>query len=106
MYQVMTTEVMDIWSPSPGAPSISSVYKRIKTGCSVHLQDITAARIWTEEELNHYITLEKVLQLAENAIRHRIVRRSMILISNNATVIVYMKKQGGCDSRVICNLAQ
>ena len=58
------------------------------------MQELTAARLWTEEELNLYINILKVnvVQPAVNTFKDWIIGESVVLMSDNATVVAYIKK--------------
>ena len=67
--------------------------------------DLTAAGTWMKEESRHISVLEmKAVQPALNALYHQIMEESVVL-SDNATVVAYVKKLGSTASRVICDLA-
>ena len=58
-----------------------------------------------QEEQLHISVLEmKAFQLTQNAFPFRILGESVIM-SNNATVVAYLKKQVGMGSRMMCSLA-
>ena len=60
VYHVMMEGGMSIWNPSPDAPSISSsVHRCVQDRLKVLPQDLTAAGVWTEEELDLHINIFK-----------------------------------------------
>ena len=73
-----------------------------------YLQGLTAAGVWSQEEkeLNINVLKMKVVQLALNIFLSGLLKESIALMSNNATVVACLKRQGGTVSRVICSLAQ
>ena len=48
----------------------------------------------------------KLVPLALNAFLPRILGEADVLMSDNATVVAYLKKQWGTVSKVLCSLAQ
>ena len=74
----------------------------------MHRQDLTAARVWSREEKEILvINVEmKVAHLALSAFLSWILGKSVILMSNNATVVAYFEKQEDIVSKVICSLAK
>ena len=78
-----------------------------RSGWGAHLQDLTAARIWIEEELNHHISvLKKVAQLTLTVFRDWIMGEYIVLVSENATLMACVKKQESTVSWVMSDLAQ
>ena len=65
---VATVGEMGYWNLSSSVSSISSVHKALRTGWGTHLQDLTAAGIWREEECNLHINIMpmKAVQLSLN----------------------------------------
>ena len=59
-----------------------------------------------EKELHINILEVKTVVLALNAFLGNISGESVVLVSNNTTVVTYLKNQGGTMSKVLCNLAQ
>ena len=69
------------------------------TGWGTHLRDFIAARVWSREEKELYINVldMKLVQLALNAFLPRILGESVVLVSDSATVMLYLKKtRGNC----------
>ena len=90
------------------SPSLLLYTGASMTGWDSHLQYLTAARVWSKEERElHINVLEmKAVQLAWNAFLSRILGELVALMNNNASLVTYLKKQGGTVSRVMCSLAQ
>ena len=86
---------MSIWSPSPGGLSVSFVHRRIEDSLGYAF-----VGIWTEGDLNpHSNILEmKAVQMALIAFRDWIMVESIVLMSDNAAVMTYIKKHGGIIS--------
>ena len=80
----------------------------LRTGWGTYLQDLSAIGVCTKEEINLHINIleMKVIQLALTAFRDQIMGESVDLMSDNATVVAYMKKQGGTVFQILCDLAQ
>ena len=80
----------------------------LRTGWGAHLQDLTPAGVWTEEELNLHINLleMKSVQLALNAFKDWIMVESVVLMSNNTTIPAYIREPGGTVSWVMCSPVQ
>ena len=93
--------------PLPVPPSSLLLRNTFMTGWVALLQDLTSVEIWTEEELNLHVNIleMKAVQLALNVFRDWIMGESVVLMSNSATMMAYIKKLGTV-SRVMCNLAQ
>ena len=55
----------------------------------MHLQDLTAARMWNSQEKEHDISVLKMkaVQLALNALVNTIMGETLVLMSNNVTVV-------------------
>ena len=62
--------------------------------------------VWTEHYLHFNILEMKAVQLALATFRDWIKGESMVLISDNATVVAYIKNQGSTVSRVACALTK
>ena len=77
------------------------------TGWDAHLLDHTVAGIWLlkEKDLQINVLEMKAVQLALNAFLTRIAGELVILMRDTATVVIYLKKQGGTVFKVMCNLA-
>ena len=71
------------------------------TGLGTHL-DLTAAVVWSQDGRDlHIDVLEmKVVHLASSTFLSLLAWESVILMSDNATVVAYLKKQGEMVSRV------
>ena len=90
---------------SPSAPSISALVH----GCTkLPGDELTSAGTWSsqEEELHITILKMKLIQLALNALLHWVMRDTLVLKSDNATVMAHVKDQGGMVSLDMCRLAQ
>ena len=76
---------------SPPAPLLYTNMSR--TDWEMHLQDLNAVGTWMEEEeIRHIGVLEITsVQLALNAFHLRIMGESVVLMNDNATVVVYVK---------------
>ena len=61
---------------------------------------------WEERQLHINILWMKVVILALKAFLNRLSGESIILMSDNAIVVAYLKKQGGTVSKVLCDLEQ
>ena len=75
------------------------------TGGGTHLQDLTLMEsgLGEKELLNNVIEM-KAAQLTLNAFLPRILGKLVILMSNNTTVVAYLKKQKGAVCGVMCSL--
>ena len=69
--------------------------------------DLTASGVWFEEEsAKHMNVLEvKAVSLALAAFLPQLSERSVVLMRDNASVVAYLRHQGGTVSRVLCLLA-
>ena len=77
-------EIMSIWGSSPGAPLLP------------HFQECTPAGVSSHESnLNINVLEMKAVQLSQNAFLPQIMRRSLVLMNGNITVLAYLRKQGG-----------
>ena len=78
------------------------------TDWGTHPLKLAVAGVWSLKCREFYIkVLEmKLVILALNALLDRLEGESVILMSNNTTVMAYLKKQGGTISKVLCSLAQ
>ena len=83
-------------------PPPSLLYTNASMTCwGAHLQDLTPAGVWSQKEEKKLciILLEmKAVQLPPIAFLPRVLGESVILMSNNATVVVFLKKQEGMVS--------
>ena len=75
------------------------------TGGVAQLQDLLAAGFWSQKERGASLkVLEiKAVQYALSAFLS-ILGESVVLTSDNATVVTYLKKQGSTVSMVMCSL--
>ena len=84
-------------------PSLSlSLYTGTSlSGWGMHLLDLTASGVWSEEEnAKHSSVLEmKVVSVSLAAFLPQLSGRSVILMSNNALVVAYLRYQDGAVSR-------
>ena len=64
------------------------------------------ARSQEEEQLHINVSERKAVCLGLDAFLDTVAGESAVLMSNNAIVITYLKKQGGTMSKALCNLAQ
>ena len=85
---------MWIRSPSPGAPSISSVHRRVEDWLGCASAGPNQDRDMNKEELSLHINIleMKEVQIALIAFKDWIIE-SVVFMSNNATVLAYIKKQ-------------
>ena len=76
------------------------------TGWGTHLQDLTLMEsgLGEEKELLNSVIEMKAAQHTLNAFLPRILGKLIILMSNNTTVVAYLKKQKGAVCRVMCSL--
>ena len=60
-----------------------------RTGSGANMQDLTTAGVWTKEELDLHVNIleMKAFQLALNLFRDWIMGGSVVLMSDNATVV-------------------
>ena len=91
----------------PSSPSLLLYTDVSLSGWGGHLLDLTTAGVWSQEEQVLHINIMEmgVVILALNAFLHQAAGQSFILMSDNTTVVVYLRKQGGTVSRVRCDLA-
>ena len=84
-------------------PSLSLYTDTSVSGWGTHLLDLTASRVWSEEEsLEHISVLKmKAVALALAAFLAQLSGQSVILMSDNASVVVYLRHQGGTVSRTL-----
>ena len=79
---------------SAGSSSLSSAHGYLSVGLGTHLLDLTSG-VWSQEErLFHINVLEMrafVLSLA--AFPRQLARQSVVLMSDNATVVSYLRNQ-------------
>ena len=83
-------------SSSSGASSFYSIvhYTDASLTCwGAHLLNLTAASVLSQEVI-----------LALNTFLDQVSMESVILMSDKATIVTYLRKQGGTVSRVMCNL--
>ena len=70
--------------------------------------DLTASGVWSQEESSLHISLleMKAVVLALAPFLPQLLGQSVILMSDNATVVAYLRNQGsGTISRVLCRIA-
>ena len=70
------------------------LYKDVSVaGQGTYLQDVATVGVWSQDRELHINTLEmKVVLLALNTFLPRILGESVVLMSNNATVVAYLEK--------------
>ena len=75
-------------------------------GWGAHFQNMTVSGNWTDQEkLLHINVLElKAVFLALKSFQNRILDKSVLIATDNATVVSYLNKQGGTHSWDMCLL--
>ena len=73
----------------------------------VHLLELTASGVWSEEEsVEHINMLEmKAVALVLAALLHQLLGKNVILINDNASVVAYLQHQGSTVSQMLCLMA-
>ena len=73
------------------------------SGYGTPLLNLMALGVWSQEEsLLHFIVLEMwMVMLVLAAFLTQLSRQSMILMSDNATVVVYLRNRGHCLAGVV-----
>ena len=88
---------MGTWCPSPGSSSVPVDACRL---VSVRLW------VWSQEESSLHIVLEmKAIVVALAAFLPQLLGQSVVLMSDNATVVTYLRNQGSIVSCVLCRMA-
>ena len=93
--------------PFAGSSSLSSVHSCLSFKLGAHL-DWTASRVWSQEEsLLHINVLEmRAVLLVMATFLPQLASKIIVLMSDNATVVAYLKDQGDTVSRVMCDMAR
>ena len=89
-------------------PSLLLYIDTSLTGWGALLLDTTVAGVWSWEERDLHINILEMnpVQLALNTFCNWLAGELFILMSDNAILVVYLKKQGDVMSKVMCDLAQ
>ncbi|XP_068227864.1 uncharacterized protein [Palaemon carinicauda] len=77
-----------------------------KEGWGAHLQEETAKGKWSQEEKTLHINVLELLAVQKACMRfvHRLQGNTAAPMYDNATVVAYVKNQGGLKSRELCDL--
>ena len=72
-------------------------------GWGAHLLDLTASEVWSQEESSLHISVlgMKAVVLALAAFLPELLGQCVVLMSDNAMVVAYLRNQGGTVSRVL-----
>ena len=78
-----------------------------RTGWGAHLLNLVAAGVWSREERDLYVNIlkMKVVILALDTILDKVSGESVVLMSENTTVVAYLRRHWDAVSRVMSNLA-
>ena len=89
------------------APSLSFYTDASLSGWEAHLLDLTASGVWSEEEsLYHINILEmRAVELALAPFLPQLQGQCFVLMSDNTSVVTYLRHQGGTISRRLCQMA-
>ncbi|XP_068200862.1 uncharacterized protein [Palaemon carinicauda] len=76
-----------------------------KEGWGAHLLDSTARGRWGPEEKNLHINVLEMMAVKRACLEfvQKLRGNTVALMSDNATVVVYVKKQGGLKSKELCS---
>ena len=92
MFQVVATgRKMSIWSPTPGATSISSGHQ--------HITDWFGG-IYIGFDCSGDVDFSKKIELHISMLEMKVVKimgKTSVLMCDSVTVVAYLKKQGGCS---------
>ena len=72
-----------------------------------HLLNLTASGVWSEEDSQDHINVleMRTVELALAAFLPQLAGQCVVLMSNNVSVVAYLRHQGGTVSRRLCLMA-
>ena len=76
-------------------------------GWGAHIQELSTKGFWTYPYCTKHINILEMtaVLLALQHFEERIWGKSVLIATDNSTVVSYINKQGGTHSRAICDLA-
>ena len=89
-------------------PSVTITTDASLLGWGAHMGDHHLRGIWTPARARLHINILELLavHLALQGFRHMITGRSVLVRTDNNTVVAYLNKQGGTRSRTLCLLTR
>ena len=75
-------------------------------GWGAHLEQTSTKGLWSDRENRLHINVEelKVVSLALQSFKDQCQNRTMLVATDNSTVVTYINKQGGTHSAEMCTL--
>ena len=73
-------------------------------GWGAHLGDLTVSGLWSDRETNLHINILelKAVFLAIRSFQSHLLKKKVLVASDNSTVVAYLNKQGGTHSLEMC----
>ena len=89
------------------SPSLSLYTDTSLSGWGAQLLDLTASGMWSDVEAQEHISVLEMqaVELVLASFLPQLVGQSVVLMSKNASVVVYLRHQGGTVSRRLCQMA-
>ena len=92
--------------PSSQRPQYPTLYRRLNEGWGAHLDQRSTQGLWSDQEKRlHINVLElKVVSLALRNYKDQCQDQTVLVATDNSTVVAYINKQGGTHSVEMCAL--
>ena len=92
--------------PSSQRPQHSTLYRRLNEGWGAHLNQSSTKGLWSDGEKRlHINVLElKAVSLALRSFKDQCQNQTVLVATDNSTVVAYINKQGGTHSVEMCVL--
>ena len=73
------------------------------SGWEAHLLDLMASGVWSQKECSLRINVLEMKPLFwQGSLSAPVIGQSVVLMSDNASVVAYLRNQGGTVSRILC----
>ena len=88
-------------SPTPDVLLYSDASSQ---GWGAHMDDLQASGLWSDRQKSWHINLKELraVRLGLETFRDYLVGKSVVSMSDNSTVVAYIKHQGGTRSQSLC----
>ena len=92
--------------PSSQRPQYPTLYRRLNEGWGAHLDQNSTKGLWSDREkrLHIYVLELKAVSLALRDFKDQCQNQTVLVATDNSTVVPYINKQGGTHSAEMCAL--
>ena len=96
----------EMYRPSSQRPQYPTLYRRLKRRLGARLDQSSTKGLWSDREKRLHINILelKAVSLAVQSFKDQCQNQTVLVATDNSTVVAYINKQGGTHSAEMCAL--